>query len=64
MFMNQSEIKAAHSNQHTCPNVRKDVQLLYRLMQAVNSRSLSAEDLERVITPIRRDLSRSAESDF
>jgi hypothetical protein len=39
MFMNQYDIESAMQNQHACPNVRKGVRLLYRLMQAVNSQS-------------------------
>jgi hypothetical protein len=39
MFMNQAEIEYAHSRNHACPNVRKGIQLLYRLMQAVNDQS-------------------------
>jgi len=39
MFMNQSEIEWAASRQHDCPNVRKGVQLLLKLMEAVNAQS-------------------------
>lgn len=39
MFMNQWDIEYAHSRQHLCPNVRKGVHVLYRLMQAVNEQS-------------------------
>lgn len=37
--MNQSEIEWAASRHHECPNVRKGVKLLLRLMQAVNAQS-------------------------
>lgn len=59
MFMNQSEIEIMAANRHTCPNVRKGVQLLYRLMEAVNAQSdgwaywaapsKSAEKLEELL---------------
>lgn len=39
MWMNQSEIEYAYSRTHACPNVRKGVRLLYKLMQAVNAQS-------------------------
>lgn len=39
MFMNQAEIEWAASQQHSCPNVRKGVQLLLKLMQSVNEQS-------------------------
>lgn len=39
MFMNQGEIEAAASATHSCPNVRKAVQLLLKLMRAVNDQS-------------------------
>lgn len=39
MFMNQSEIECAASAQHSCPNVRKGVKLLLKLMQSVNEQS-------------------------
>lgn len=39
MFWNQYEIEDAAQRQHDCPNVRKGVQLLLRLMQAVNEQS-------------------------
>lgn len=39
MFMNQHEIEWAAQQQHTCPNVRKGVRLLKRLMEAVNEQS-------------------------
>lgn len=39
MFMNQYDIEYAHSRHHACPNVRKGVNVLYRLMQAVNEQS-------------------------
>lgn len=37
--MNQPEIEWAASQQHLCPNVRKGVRLLLRLMEAVNQQS-------------------------
>lgn len=37
--MNQHDIEYAHSRNHACPNVRKGVELLYRLMQAVMEQS-------------------------
>lgn len=37
--MNQIEIEFAYSRQHDCPNVRKGVRLLYRLMVSVNEQS-------------------------
>jgi len=39
MWMNQGEIEWAAKQSHTCPNVRKGVHLLLRLMQAVNNQS-------------------------
>lgn len=39
MWMNQSEIEWAASQRHECPNVRKGVHLLLRLMEAVNQQS-------------------------
>lgn len=39
MFWNQAEIEAASSSPHACPNVRKGVRLLLRLMQSVNDQS-------------------------
>lgn len=39
MWMNQAEIEWAYSRQHACPNVRKGIRLLYRLMNAVNEQS-------------------------
>lgn len=39
MWMNQSEIEWAANQHHDCPNVRKGVRLLLRLMQAVNQQS-------------------------
>ena len=39
MFMNQAEIEWAASCQHECPNVRKGVRLLQRLMESVNEQS-------------------------
>ena len=37
--MNQYEIQWAAEAEHECPNVRKGVRLLLRLMEAVNSQS-------------------------
>ena len=37
--MNQAEIEWTASRQHDCPNVRKGVRLLHRLMEAVNEQS-------------------------
>jgi hypothetical protein len=37
--MNQHDIEYAHSRNHACPNVRKGVGLLYRLMLAVMEQS-------------------------
>lgn len=39
MWMNQHDIEMLNSRTHACPNVQKGVQLLYRLMQAVNQQS-------------------------
>ena len=39
MMMNQWEIEEAASRHHECPNVRKGVRLLLRLMRAVNEQS-------------------------
>ena len=39
MFMNQGDIEWAASQHHECPNVRKGVRLLLRLMEAVNQQS-------------------------
>lgn len=39
MWMNQSEIEWANTRNHQCPNVRKGLKLLLRLMQAINNQS-------------------------
>lgn len=39
MFMNQYEIENAASQHHDCPNVRKGVKLLLKLMESVNEQS-------------------------
>lgn len=39
MIMNQAEIEWALQQHHECPNVRKGVRLLARLMEAVNEQS-------------------------
>lgn len=39
MWMNQNEIEWAYQQQHACPNVRKGIRLLYRLMKAINEQS-------------------------
>ena len=39
MWLNQSDIEGLASRTHSCPNVRKGVRLLHRLMQAVNAQS-------------------------
>jgi hypothetical protein len=39
MWMNQADIEWAASQRHSCPNVRKGLRLLLRLMQAVNEQS-------------------------
>ena len=39
MFMDQFDIEWAAEAEHECPNVRKGVRLLLRLMEAVNSQS-------------------------
>lgn len=39
MFWNQGEIENAASRTHDCPNVRKGVNLLLKLMQSVNEQS-------------------------
>lgn len=41
MWMNQADIEWAHEtvNDRACPNVRKAIRLLYRLMEAVNAQS-------------------------
>lgn len=39
MWMNEAEIEYAASQRHECRNVRKGVNLLLRLMQAVNRQS-------------------------
>lgn len=39
MWMNQPEIEWAAQQHHECPNVRKGVHLLLRLMQSVNAQS-------------------------
>jgi hypothetical protein len=41
MWMNGADIEILHQNinQHTCPNVRKAVRLLYALMEATNNQS-------------------------
>lgn len=38
-MMNQAEIEWVAGRVHACPNVRKGVQLLFRLMQATNEQS-------------------------
>lgn len=37
--MNQADIEQAATQTHACPNVRKGVRLLHRLIQAVNAQS-------------------------
>jgi len=37
--MNEIEIDIASRNKHDCPNVRKGILLLWRLMRAVNAQS-------------------------
>lgn len=37
--MNQGDIEAAASTPHRCPNVRKGVRLMLRLMRSVNAQS-------------------------
>jgi hypothetical protein len=39
MFMNQVEIEIASSRNHACHNVRRGVNLLYRLMLSANEQS-------------------------
>lgn len=39
MWMNQAEIEVANQARHECPNVKKGVRFLYRLMVAVNNQS-------------------------
>jgi len=39
MWMNELEIAMASRAQHECPNVRRGIRLLYRLMEAVNRQS-------------------------
>lgn len=39
MWMNQYDIEGAAQRHHDCPNVRKGIHLLLRLMQAVNEQS-------------------------
>jgi hypothetical protein len=39
MWMNQAEIEWAYQQRHACPNVRKGIKLLYRLMTAINEQS-------------------------
>ena len=39
MFWNHIEVEMAASAQHDCPNVRKGVKLLKRLMESVNEQS-------------------------
>jgi hypothetical protein len=39
MTMNQMDIEMVASNKHACPNVRKAVNLLHKLMLAVNAQS-------------------------
>lgn len=39
MWMNACEIEGANQARHDCPNVRKGVRLLYRLMESVNAQS-------------------------
>ena len=39
MFMNEGEIEFAAGQHHACPNVRKGVRLLLRLMRSVNEQS-------------------------
>ncbi len=41
MFLNQSEIENIAERRHDCPNVRKGVKLLSKLMHAVNEQSSS-----------------------
>lgn len=38
-MFNQNDIECLARNNHTCPNVRKGVKLLYALLQAVNAQS-------------------------
>ena len=38
-WMNQGEIEGAAKAEHACPNVRKGVRLLLKLMEAVNEQS-------------------------
>jgi hypothetical protein len=38
-FMNAAEIKYAASQRHECPNVRKGLKLLRKLVEATNSQS-------------------------
>ena len=62
MFMNQYEIEYAARQQHICPNVRKAVRLLLRLMEAVNAQwdgwsywaapSNSCESLIKLLTTV------------
>lgn len=37
--MNKSQIEMMYKNNHLCPNVRKGVNLLFRLMQSVDAQS-------------------------
>lgn len=39
MWMNQHEIEFAAQQNHACPNVRKGLKLLTRLVESVNSQS-------------------------
>ena len=39
MWMNQMEIEMAAARHHECPNVRKGVRLLKKLMESVNRQS-------------------------
>lgn len=39
MNMNQADIQMVASNNHACPNVRKAVKLLSKLLEAVNAQS-------------------------
>lgn len=39
MYMNQHDIECANSCKHECPNVRRGVRLLYRLMNSINAQS-------------------------
>jgi hypothetical protein len=39
MWMNEADIEWAYQRRHACPNVRKGVTLLYRLMTSINEQS-------------------------